>query len=41
MGYVHAEHGCTGTSLGLMVRGKTLPAKVAKMPFVPAGYFRG
>jgi aminomethyltransferase len=41
MGYVHAEHGGTGTSLGLVVRGKTLPAKVAKMPFVPAGYFRG
>ena len=41
MGYVHAEHGGTGTSLGLMVRGKTLPAKVAKIPFVPAGYFRG
>lgn len=41
MGYVHAEHGGTGASLGLVVRGKTLPAKVAKMPFVPAGYFRG
>ncbi len=41
MGYVHAENGGTGTSLGLVVRGKTLPAKVAKMPFLPAGYFRG
>ena len=41
MGYVHTKHGGTGTSLGLVVRGKTLPAKVAKMPFVPAGYFRG
>ncbi len=41
MGYVHAEQGGRGTSLGLVVRGKTLPAKVAKMPFVPAGYFRG
>jgi len=46
MGYVVAEHatlGQTGTdsALGLVVRGKSLPARVAKMPFVPAGYFRG
>jgi aminomethyltransferase len=41
MGYVAAGHAKTDTSLGLVVRGKTLPAKVAKMPFVPAGYFRG
>ncbi|MFP6773981.1 MAG: glycine cleavage system aminomethyltransferase GcvT [Alphaproteobacteria bacterium] len=41
MGYVQADHAETGTSLGLVVRGKTLPAKVAKMPFVPNRYFRG
>ncbi len=41
MGYVSAAHAGLETSLGLMVRGKSLPAKVARMPFVPAGYFRG
>ncbi|MBT4486551.1 MAG: glycine cleavage system aminomethyltransferase GcvT [Rhodospirillaceae bacterium] len=41
MGYVTAEQAKIDTQLGLMVRGKNLPARVAKMPFVPAGYFRG
>ncbi len=41
MGYVAAEHAAAGTNLGLLVRGKTLPARVVKMPFVPANYFRG
>jgi aminomethyltransferase len=41
MGYVATEHAATDNPLGLVVRGKTLPARVAKMPFVPAGYFRG
>jgi aminomethyltransferase len=41
MGYVTAAHASAGTPLGLVVRGKTLPAQVAKMPFVPANYFRG
>ena len=27
--------------IGLLVRGKTLPAHVAKMPIVPQRYFRG
>lgn len=41
MGYLAAGHAGIGTSLGLVVRGKTLPARVAGMPFVPSGYFRG
>jgi aminomethyltransferase len=41
MGYVAAGHTAAGTSLGLVVRGKTLPAQVAKMPFVPANFHRG
>lgn len=41
MGYVAADFTKLETSLGLVVRGKTLPAYVAKMPFHPAGYYRG
>ena len=41
MGYVAAPHAKQGSSLGVVVRGKTLPAQVAKMPFVPARYHRG
>lgn len=41
MGYVAAQHALPGSTLGLVVRGKTLPARVAKMPFVPARYHRG
>ncbi|MDA1099414.1 MAG: glycine cleavage system aminomethyltransferase GcvT [Proteobacteria bacterium] len=41
MGYVAAPHAGQGTPLGLVVRGRTLPAQVAKMPFVPARYHRG
>jgi len=40
MGYVRADHAAIGTQLNLMVRGKTLPAKVAAMPFVPHRYHR-
>ncbi len=41
MGYVAAPYAPQGSALGLVVRGKTLPAQVAKMPFVPARYHRG
>ncbi|HVY00233.1 MAG TPA: glycine cleavage system aminomethyltransferase GcvT [Pseudorhodoplanes sp.] len=41
MGYVTKPHAAPGTVVILMVRGKELPAKVVKMPFVPHRYFRG
>ena len=41
MGYVAIDHAKADTPVNLMVRGKALPAKVAKMPFVPPGYYRG
>ncbi len=41
MGYVAAAHAATGTPVGLVVRGKTLPARIASMPFAPHRYFRG
>lgn len=40
MGYVSAEHAAPGSPVNLVVRGKALPAKVAKMPFVPNNYYR-
>lgn len=41
MGYVPASFAQAGTPVGLVVRGKTLPAKIAGMPFAPHRYFRG
>lgn len=40
MGYVAADHAEEGTEIGIVVRGKTLEAKVAAMPFVPHRYHR-
>lgn len=40
MGYVSKEFTRSGTEVGLVVRGKTLPAKVADMPFVEQRYYR-
>ncbi len=40
MGYVDAGFNAVGTEVGLVVRGKTLPAKVAAMPFVEQRYYR-
>ena len=40
MGYVETAHSKPGNSVNLMVRGKSLPAKVASMPFVPNNYYR-
>lgn len=41
MGYVPADLASPGTEVFLSVRGKAMPAKVAKMPFVPPGFYRG
>jgi aminomethyltransferase len=41
MGYVEAGHAAVGTAVELIVRGKPLPARIAAMPFVPHGYFKG
>ena len=40
MGYVQAGHAEVGTPVNLMVRGKTLPAAIAPLPFVPHRYAR-
>ena len=41
MGYVQRDFTAVDTPLNLMVRGKALAARVAKMPFVPQNYYRG
>jgi aminomethyltransferase len=41
MGYVETAFARTDTAVGLVVRGKTLPARVVKTPFVPQRYYRG
>jgi len=41
MGYVGAEFATPGTLIGLVVRGKTLAAGVATLPFHPHAYYRG
>jgi aminomethyltransferase len=41
MGYAARESAAPGTALGLVVRGKTLAANVAPMPFHPHAYYRG
>ncbi len=40
MGYVAAGCEAPGTKIGLVVRGKTMPAAVAAMPFVAQNYYR-
>lgn len=40
MGYVAPGHAAPGTRLGVSVRGRTLPAVVTEMPFVPHRYVR-
>ncbi|HSP24536.1 MAG TPA: glycine cleavage system aminomethyltransferase GcvT [Saliniramus sp.] len=40
MGYVATEFATVGTEIHLIVRGKTLPAKVAALPFSPHRYKR-
>jgi len=41
MGYVQKPHNKKGTDLQVVVRGKSYPAKVTGMPFVPTSYFKG
>lgn len=41
MGYVAAAHAAPGTAVALIVRGKPLPARIAKLPFTPHRYFKG
>lgn len=41
MGYVETAYAKAGTEIALVVRGKEIPAKVEKMPFVEQRYFRG
>ena len=41
MAYVKSGHAEAGTELTVEVRNKRLPAKVAKLPFVPHRYHRG
>lgn len=40
MGYVSADQAEPGTSVNLLVRGKTAPATVVAMPFHPHNYYR-
>lgn len=40
MGYVSIEHANEDTDVSLLVRGKMLPAKITKMPFVATDYFK-
>lgn len=41
MGYVDAAHAAIDSQVWAMVRGKRIPMKVAKTPFVPQRYYRG
>lgn len=40
MGYIEKPHNKTGTQLQVVVRGKSYPATVSKMPFVPTKYYK-
>ncbi|WP_424135429.1 glycine cleavage system aminomethyltransferase GcvT [Roseomonas chloroacetimidivorans] len=40
MGYVARAHAADGTALELMVRGRSIPARIAPTPFVPHRYKR-
>lgn len=41
MGYVDGAKAEDGAEIGLLVRGKTIPARIVPMPFVPHTYYRG
>jgi aminomethyltransferase len=41
MGYVTRDHAEIGAPVGLVVRGKPLPASVDALPFHPHAYYRG
>jgi len=41
MGYVDSAHAALDSQVWAIVRGKRVPLKVSKMPFVPQRYYRG
>ncbi|RMV65299.1 Aminomethyltransferase [Pseudomonas coronafaciens pv. atropurpurea] len=41
MGYLHSDYTALDTPVWAMVRGKKVPMRVSKMPFVEQRYFRG
>lgn len=41
MGYVKRRFSKAGTNVQLIVRGKEIPAKIVKLPFVPNNFYRG
>jgi aminomethyltransferase len=41
MGYLDSAFIALDTEVSAMVRGKKVPLRVSKMPFVPQRYFRG
>jgi len=41
MGYVASAHAALDSEVFAMVRGKRVPMKVARTPFVPQRYYRG
>ncbi len=41
MGYVKTDFAKIGTEINLIIRGKLVPAEVAKLPFVPQRYYKG
>jgi aminomethyltransferase len=41
MGYLERPHSANGTKVGLVVRGKSVPAEIVPMPFVMHTYYRG
>ncbi|WP_237154528.1 glycine cleavage system aminomethyltransferase GcvT [Oryzibacter oryziterrae] len=40
MGYVTTAHAAAGTAVQLVVRGKSMPAEIVSLPFVPARFYR-
>jgi aminomethyltransferase len=41
MGYIDAGHAAVDSEVGLLVRAKTLPGRIIKLPFVEQRYYRG
>ena len=41
MGYVSRKYSKSGTDVQLVIRGKSKPAKIIKLPFVPNNFYRG
>ncbi len=41
MGYVDTAHAEVGTNVAALVRGKSLPVQVTKLPFIQQRYYRG